>query len=240
VNDGAPRVRAVLFDAVGTLIEPNPSVAALYQAAAERYAVTLQLDEIRGRFRRSVAQRFEEDLVDVATGLPTRHATSQAWEVERWRRIVADVLPEVADQEALFQNLWSQFAQPANWRLFDDVADCWNSLSKLGITIGVASNFDDRLHSVRAGFPVLRQCEHVFISSSLGYRKPSRHFYDAIAEQLNVEPDLLMMIGDDRQGDFTAARSAGWQAIHLDRKADQHMPGSIRSLAELSRILAGA
>jgi FMN phosphatase YigB (HAD superfamily) len=46
-----PGVRAVVFDVVGTLVEPSPSVAVAYQRAAARHGVERGVSEIDGLFR---------------------------------------------------------------------------------------------------------------------------------------------------------------------------------------------
>ena len=42
---------------------------------------------------------------------------------ERWRAIVAEVFPAVADGEGLFAALWDHFADPRHWAAYDDVAE---------------------------------------------------------------------------------------------------------------------
>ncbi len=43
--------RALFFDAVGTLIHPDPSAPAVYAAVARRYGSALDMDTITDRFR---------------------------------------------------------------------------------------------------------------------------------------------------------------------------------------------
>src|SRR4051794_14224526 len=92
----------VVFDAVGTLIEPCPSVADVYTAAAARQGVVLDRDEVKGRFHRF----FRHDELDEARG-PL--ATDESIERRRWERIVSDVLAEVPDPARAFEELWDHF-----------------------------------------------------------------------------------------------------------------------------------
>jgi putative hydrolase of the HAD superfamily len=219
-------VRCVLFDAVGTLIFADPPVSIVYGAAAREFGVTIDTADIEQRFARA----FEEhNSVDDGDG----HLTSEARERDRWRAIVANVFPEVASTEALFQRLWEHFARPTSWRLYDDAADCWRRLSQRGLQLGIASNFDERLLSISRGLPPLDRCEHVVFSSQLGYRKPATRFFRAIERELGLTPHELLLVGDDWDNDYRAAQAAGWQAIYLDREASQSHAASIGSLAEL-------
>ena len=107
-------IGAIVFDAVGTLIHPSPSVADVYTAAALRQGVVLDRDEVKARFGR----HFRDDEADERRG-PL--ATDEPTERRRWRRIVADVLPELPDPDEAFGELWDHFGRPTAWRPFPDV-----------------------------------------------------------------------------------------------------------------------
>ena len=204
-------LRAVLFDAVGTLIRPEPSVAAAYAQAGRRHGVDLAEEEIARRFRQALARQDQLDRAHYAG------RTDQQREVNRWRDIVADVFGPSPRAELIFDDLWEHFAQPANWRLFDDAAATWDRLTSAGLTLGIASNFDERLDGICQALSPLSGCEHLFVSSRVGWRKPRPEFLAAIAERLHLAPAEMLLVGDDLENDYLAARAAGWQAVHLDR-----------------------
>jgi putative hydrolase of the HAD superfamily len=207
-------IRAVLFDAVGTLLKPTPSAAAVYAVAGRRHGSTVDEVEVAERFKRAFAQQELLDR-DVPGG-----RTSEARERNRWRSIVAEVFPDVFDGAALFEELWRHFQRPDSWTLFDDVPRAWQSLAAVGLTLGVASNFDARLLGICAASETLAGCQHVFISSLLGCRKPNRQFFSAIEGELKLPPDQLLLVGDDLRNDYEGARAAGWHAALLDRAVD--------------------
>ena len=78
-------VRAIFFDAVGTLLFPEPSAIEVYRAAAARRGLLLSSDEIRSRF--IAAYQAEE-----ATDQSANWITSEPREEMRWRRIVGTTL----------------------------------------------------------------------------------------------------------------------------------------------------
>jgi beta-phosphoglucomutase-like phosphatase (HAD superfamily) len=55
-----PAARAIVFDVVGTLVEPAPAVAEAYRAAALRHGIDHDVADIGGRFR--TAWRRQEAL----------------------------------------------------------------------------------------------------------------------------------------------------------------------------------
>jgi len=264
-------LRAVLFDAVGTLIRPEPSVATAYAQAGRRHGADLPEDEIGRRFRAALVRQDEIDRV--------RHAgrTDQEREIERWRGIVADVFAPLLEKVSgtdsnqdgvtldaaraagsgvesvpdtfshtgrIFDDLWDHFAQPSNWRLFDDAAAAWDRLASAGLTVGIASNFDDRLDRICGELAPLSACRHLFVSSRIGWRKPRAEFFASIASHLGFAPAEMMLVGDDLANDYRAAQAAGWQAVLLDRAGNAAQSGdlsddvgpiaTITSLAELA------
>ena len=174
----------MVFDAVGTLIEPDPSVADVYVASAARQGVTLARAEVRERFRR----HFRNDEVDEAKG---PMVTDEALEYRRWRRIVGSVLPEVADPGRAFEELWHHFARPDAWRCFPDVGPAVRALTGAGLPLRIASNFDRRLRAVVAGLPeIAALSDSLVISSEVSYRKPHPAFYRAVCASLGLPPSV--------------------------------------------------
>ncbi len=222
-------VEAVLFDAVGTLIEPDPPVAEAYLAAGRRFGSSLGPDEVLRRFRAAFARQERED--------QTQHAgkTDELRERRRWLSIVAEVFDDVADGEPLFSALWRHFAEPSNWRLCPGAGECWRELAGRGLTLGIASNFDARLEAVCRGLAPLHDCGRLFISSRLGVRKPNPAFFAAIEAQLQIAPERLLLVGDDLTNDYQAARAAGWRSVLVDpgeRHAVEHRIGSLAELPQ--------
>lgn len=204
-------IRGIVLDAVGTLIEPRPSVAAAYAGAARRQGVELDPAVVRARFRR----HFNRDERDERRG-PL--ATDEALEYRRWRRIVTGVLPEVPDPDRAFEELWDHFARPESWAVFDDVRQAAAGLEAAGIAVRVASNFDARLYRVLSGLPAIAHlAAGAVISSEVGYRKPHPAFYQAACRSLGLPPNQVLCVGDDVENDVHGPRRAGLHALLLDR-----------------------
>ena len=211
-------ISAICFDAVGTLIYPSPSAAEVYWRVGREFGSRLDLPTVKSRF--SIAFRRIESATEPGCGEAAAESqliTSEPLERQRWRQIVSETIPDLDDPQACFEALWNHFAQPQHWRLFDDVTPALERLLGLGLHLVMASNFDGRLHPLCTAFPMLSKLSPRFVSSELGHRKPSRQFYRQIASRLNLPPQSLLMVGDDPEFDFAAARRADWQAILLDR-----------------------
>jgi putative hydrolase of the HAD superfamily len=248
----------VLFDAVGTLICPDPPVAQAYHAHGKRFGSRLTCEEVGRRFHAAFARQEAIDTqpsdqsgrhtpcavrsvpsalqdADGTRSVPAT-LTGPQRERQRWQAIVAEVFDDVADRQGLFEALWSHFADPRSWAVYRDVADAWSRLTSAGLSLGVASNFDDRLDRVCDGLPPLCNCRWRFVSSQLGCRKPNPAFFAAIEQALHLKPHQLLLVGDDLMNDYHAARSAGWHAVLLVRDGSPLHSGipQIATLAELS------
>jgi len=216
---GAEEVRAVLLDAVGTLIAPDPPVREAYHAHGLRHGSRLSMEEVAGGFPAALAE----------SGAPDG-STDEEFELARWRAIVRRVFDDVADIEPLFGELWAHFAAPTSWRLTDGAQELCAELLSDGYVVGVASNFDARLRGVlQERLPGAL----LFISSELGWQKPQEPFFRAIETQLKLAPRELLLIGDDWENDVLGARRAGWQAIWLSDCAETADVPRVRSLREL-------
>jgi len=224
--------RAVLFDAVGTLLRAEPSVAQAYAQCGRRHGIELGEAELSARFRVALRRQEGIDAADPAG------ATSEARERQRWQMVVADVFAELPDSSALFDELWAHFAQPRHWRIDDQLGPLWAELAAAGVTLGIASNFDARLAQVCGGLEPLRSCQRLFISSQLGYRKPHRKFFTAVEQALGMNGAEIVLVGDDLANDVRGAQEAGWQAIGWGAPQSGEPAGDwVSGAAEIRQVL---
>ena len=204
-------IRGIVLDAVGTLIEPRPSVAEVYASAAKRQDVHLDILVVRTRFRRLFKT--------LESGEPNNpFATSEPNERRRWRAIVAGCLPEIPELDRAFEELWDHFGNPTSWRVFPDVESALIRLHEAGIPFCVASNFDGRLHRVFDGLSIGNQLKFSsIVSSEVGYRKPHPAFYQAALKRLSVDPSETLFVGDDAENDYHGPRRDGLHAVLVER-----------------------
>jgi putative hydrolase of the HAD superfamily len=200
------RVRAIFFDAVGTLLHPEPPAPLVYAEVGRRHGSRLAVDAIADRFR-AAFQRQEE--MDRAAG----GQTSEAREIERWRHIVGEVLSDTAEPAACFEDLYHYFSRPAAWRCDPEAGKVLQELTRQGYMLGIASNFDHRLRAVAAGFGELASLRYLAISSEIGWRKPAPQFFAAVCRMTRLEPHQILIIGDDLENDYEAALAAGMGAL---------------------------
>lgn len=223
-----PLPTVVFFDAVGTLLHPEPPAPAVYAAVGRRFGSRLDEAIIRIRFREAFRRQEE---ADYAGNL----RTDEPREVARWRAIVREVLDDVADAEACFHELYAHFARADAWRCEPQTAAVLAALAERDHVLAIASNFDHRLRGLIENMPALRPVRYLVISSEIGWRKPARGFYAAMCREANASPEQILYVGDDPVNDFEGARAAGMQAVLFapDERISDPAGSSINLLSDL-------
>lgn len=227
-------IKAILFDAVGTLIYPEPGVGETYATIGAKYGSTLSPADIEIRFRRAFRRQEEQDARN-------GYRTSEARELERWQAIVAEVFRDQPEPLAPFQELWEHFAKPEAWNFIPGAAEFVMEFAYSDLELGIASNFDCRLRGVVAGLwksdavGVLRigAANHVYTSAGIGWLKPASEFFRAICDDLRIRPEEVLFIGDDLGNDYHASQAAGMQAVLVDRNQKCREVDSVANLMEL-------
>ncbi len=226
-------IRAVVLDAVGTLIHPAEPVAVTYRRTIERICGQRVSEEhIKSSLRLALQSRHTNSS-DVS-GARSQHSrspcdrqpgadrdlmTSEQAEREFWYRLIESLCPDPQFANDCFQYLFEHFEQPDAWQLYDDVIDTLTQLQQAKYQLAIASNFDRRLHIICDALLPLKQIAWRFISSETGWKKPSLRFYQSIASAMNMPPSELLMAGDDRANDVDAAVQAGLSAVWLCRQS---------------------
>jgi putative hydrolase of the HAD superfamily len=223
-------IRAVAFDAVGTVIDPEPRPAAVYHEIGCRHGSRLPMSFISSAFREAFAHQERHDQ-------SLHQATSEPRERERWQAIVGAVLHDVTDREACFQELWQHFARPDKWKLLADVEALFAELSRRELKLAVASNFDGRLRPVLAGLSASQRLDEIVISSEVGWKKPAPQFFAELARRLQCEPGEILFVGDHLGNDYEGASAAGLRAVLLDPGRKQ-LEAGCRRIDRLIDLLA--
>jgi putative hydrolase of the HAD superfamily len=226
-------IRVVFFDAVGTLIHPEPSAIDVYGVVGRRFGSRLDTATIRARFRNAFRRQEEYDRGH-------GYRTDNKRELQRWRSIVAEVLDDVSHPEDCFRTLFDHFARPDAWRCAADIGLVLRVLATQGYQLGLASNYDQRLHCVADGLPALQPLRHRVISAEVGFCKPDAQFFREACKVADAAAHEILVVGDDFANDFEGAIAAGLSAVLYDPSGDHGDAATIRigRLTELLTVFA--
>jgi putative hydrolase of the HAD superfamily len=232
------QVRAVLFDAVETLIRPWPSVGAVYARAAAGHGLRCPPRALQAAFHPAYQELFPERFFG-----PSALQTSESRERRWWGRVVGRTFEQAGcgvPSAAVLAAGVEAFARGDAWRPVQGAVETLRTLAARGLKVALVSNFDGRLHRIVAELGLTRHFAVVVVSSEAGWAKPSPRIYAAALTALGVEPGAALMVGDRQREDVAGAKAAGLAALLYDPHGRSPGPGSIRDLRQVPRRLPGA
>jgi putative hydrolase of the HAD superfamily len=206
-------IKAIFFDAVGTLFHLPKSVG--YHYALVGAEIGLKLDE----------QELEKAFLSAWNQMPPRLAIAGPRENDDkdwWRELVDLVLDQCApslgplDRDNYFEIAYEHFAEAGVWESYPEVADVLEKLHSR-FQLSVVSNFDGRLRMILEHLGVSKFFTHVFISSEIGADKPDAEIFRRALGFINASADEVLHVGDDPERDWKAATAAGLSIFQLER-----------------------
>jgi len=226
--------RAILLDALGTLLELEPPAPALRRELRDRFDLEIggpaaataiaaeiafyreHLQEGRDRsalvgLRRQCTEVLREALGEPAAGLPPTEL-----------------------QAALMASL--------RFRPYPEVIGALSRLRAAGLRLVVVSDWDCSLHDRLAECGIAARVNGIITSAELGARKPSAAIFAHALTIAGVPAADTLHVGDSPREDVAGARAAGIEPVLIVR-ARTSAPApravrTIRSLAELPQLAA--
>ncbi|WP_082518107.1 HAD family hydrolase [Curtobacterium sp. Leaf183] len=173
-------------------------------------------------------------------GLPPTESALDAWfaaedeHFERWRAGLVSfpeqrrarlrtVLPALGHRtpthddglDALFDSYLRAYR--ASWRAFPGSLSLLEELRTRGYRLGLLTNGSEgqqRDKLAQTGLDVA--FDAVCVSEQIGFQKPDRRAFLAVARALGIEAAECLFVGDDLERDVEGARSAGMRALLVD------------------------
>jgi putative hydrolase of the HAD superfamily len=207
-------LKAIFFDAVGTLFYLNGTVGHHYALVGSEMGLTLDADRLDRAFYSAWERMPSRAPID-----RPRPNDDKDW----WHELVNMVLDQVApslsefDRDNFFEVAYEHFAETGVWELYPEVVDVLEKLQPR-FQLGVISNFDGRLRFILGHLGMSKYFQHVFISSELGADKPDPEIYRRALKLIDLEPNEVLHVGDDSERDWKAAAEAGLSVFKLDRQ----------------------
>jgi putative hydrolase of the HAD superfamily len=206
-------IRAILFDAAGTLFYLTKTVGDHYAYVGREVGLDLEGQQLERAFHAAWQQ------------MPRRLAIERPREnddKEWWRELVDRAFDQVApslsefDRDNFFEVAYEHFAEPGVWELYPEVPEVLEQL-RPPFELAVISNFDGRLRLILQHLGISKYFAHVFISSELGADKPDPEIFRRSLKIMHLDTNEVLHVGDDPERDWKAASAAGLSVFRLDR-----------------------
>jgi putative hydrolase of the HAD superfamily len=219
--------RAVLLDALGTLVRLEPPAPRLSAGlAALGFEVTE--DAAERAFAAEIAYYLEHHMEG-------RDARSLAELRNRCAAVLADALaipglPLPTARDAMLAAI--------RFEPFGDSGPALRELRGRGLRLVVASNWDCSLPEVleRAGLAAL--VDAVVPSAVAGARKPDPRLFEAALAAAGCAPGEALHAGDSLDDDVAGATGAGIRAVLVDRDRSRRPPAGVPVVAGLTELAA--
>jgi putative hydrolase of the HAD superfamily len=216
-----PRTRAILLDALGTLVELEPPWVHLAAALGDSVPPDRLQAAVRAEMRYYRAHSDEG-----------RDADSLADLRQRCADVLSRELGRTVDVETLMAAI--------RFRAFPDAPPALAHLRERDLTLVCVSNWDCSLPEVLERSGLGGALDAVVTSAAAGARKPDPSIFLRALELAGTAPGEAVHVGDTAAEDVEGARAAGIRALLLDRngRAGRDEQATITSLDEIDDHLA--
>ena len=198
--------RAVLLDALGTLVElPDPAAALVEELEARGvrvrpaeagWAIGAEIAFYRSHMHHA---RDLEALADLRT---------------RCTEVLRGGLPAHARE---VPDLEGALLGALRFRAYPEVPDVLRAWREAGVRLVVVSNWDVSLHEVLERTGLAELVDGALSSAEHGVAKPDPSIFAAGLELAGVGADEALHVGDDLEADVGGARAAGIDVVLVDR-----------------------
>lgn len=113
-------------------------------------------------------------------------------------------------------------------RLFDGALELLQELRRRGKGVYLLSNAQRLFTEPELRSLGLYDLFHdVFLSSDIGFMKPSRQFYSALLAKHNLDPGACVMVGNDWQADAWGAHQNGLASLYIHTPQSPALTGAL-------------
>lgn len=225
-------VRALLLDALGTLLELDPPAPRLQDQLRRR---GIEVGEALAERAIAAEIAYYRSHLDEGRDDPS---------LERLRRRCAEVVTR-----ELARGLDGELPGPAEmtevllasirFTRFADVEPVLGELKRRGLRLVVVSNWDVSLHAVLDRLGVAAHLDGIVTSAEVAVRKPAPEIFERALALAGARPAEARHVGDSLEEDVAGARAAGIDPILIRRGSEATPAGVpvISSLAELPALV---
>ena len=201
---------AVLFDALGTLVELEPPWPLLRAALADSHGI--EVDDAPAKSAVIAEMTYYK-----AHHMEGTDETSLGALRARCAAVLRDGLPPLA---ALgIEQVTEVLMRSLRFTPYPDAAPALGRLRSLGIRSAVVSNWDVSLRGILGELGLGGLVDSVVVSAEVGAAKPERAIFERALREVQSPAARAVFVGDSPQTDVAGAIGAGLRPVLVDRGA---------------------
>jgi putative hydrolase of the HAD superfamily len=233
VNPDSDKIKAVFFDAAGTLFRVRGTVGEIYWRVAQPYGLQATSEAIE--------QAFQEQFANAPALAFAKKTPEEVLAMERrwWEKLMRLVFQEIGMFPRFndyFNEVYEVFKSTEAWELYPETLEVLGKLKSEGRYIGVISNFDSRIHDVCRVLKISPHLDSITISSQTGWAKPSPEIFAHALKSNGFDTTQAVFVGDEVEDDVQGALAAGLKPIYLDRSARGQTPSGVAKIQRLDEL----
>lgn len=216
--------RLVTFDATNTILKFTANIGKTYSDIGEKHGVKCDANELTESFKHQFKKMSSENPHFGCTD----GISWQNW----WRSVVFQTFKncqgDIMDSKLakISEELIEVYKTDLCWKPASGAVELLNYLKARGVTLGVISNSDPRLHDILKIVHLNSYFNFVVTSYEVGYSKPDKRIFDRAMKESELK-DLkniqCLHIGDDLQYDYKGARSVDWHSFLITKKLPRNL-----------------
>ncbi len=212
--------RAVLLDALGTLMHFEPPAPLLREELRERLGLEVSLEVAQAAMKAEIAY-YRAHL----------HEGRDAASLAALRRDAAEAMRPLLETDA---DLTDALLAALRFRAYPDAAPALRELRSRGVRLVVVSNWDHSLHERLEETGLAPLLDGAVASAEFGRAKPDPAiFVHALA---GVDPAAALHVGDSPVEDAEGALAAGLRAVLLARDGPVPAPPGVTVIGSLAEL----
>lgn len=216
-------LRLITLDVNNTLLRVRGSVGELYSKTAQKYGLNFDSKTLDTEFRKSYGIYYNKyPNFGVRDGMST-----EGW----WSKVVSKTFKNVGCQDYqavqdIASFLYIEYTQASKWEVFPEVKTVLQHLQSKGFTLGVVSNFDERLTKILDSLDLIKYFSFILCSTEVKIAKPSLDIFRLALEQGGASPKEALHVGDNINLDYYPSITVGMSAYLVDRYKDLKTDGT--------------
>jgi putative hydrolase of the HAD superfamily len=227
------QIKAVFFDAAGTLFRVRGTVGEIYWRLAQPYGLQATPEAIE--------QAFQEQFANAPILAFPNRTSEEVLAMERrwWEKLMRLVFQEIGMFSRFndyFNEVYETFKGTESWELYPETMEVLKKLKSEGRYIGVISNFDSRIHDICRALNIFSHLDSITISSRTGWAKPSPEIFSHALKSHGFDFHQAVYIGDEVGDDIEGALAAGLKPIFLDRSSRGQAPSGVAKIQRLDEL----
>lgn len=229
-------LKLVTFDVTNTIIKVSGSVGLHYANVGKLYGVEADEQQLNKAFKLKWKEQTDQyPNYGVAKGM-----SSFSW----WTDLVKKCFIHAGhtDDDKLNQvssHLYIHFKTAKAWEVLPGAVHILQAIKDKGLSLGVISNFDERLDKILMTLALRHYFDFVLASQEVKLAKPDREIFERAMIVGKVDADSILHIGDNEQNDYWGARNAGCHSLLLAKNKSEVKNGVDKNhvISNLEEIL---